>query len=268
MNKIYKLYARFFAKPVFEKWNLRLFRFALSGLGVLNYWNNDLSGEKYFINKILSKYVKDKPIFLDVGANIGNYTNLLLNKYPNSEIHLFEPHPKNFKKLEKREFGKKLFLNNLAVSEENGSIEIFDYRDNDGSTHASVYREVIVDIHKGEAVSYQVGKTTLDDYLNKKKIIKVNLLKIDVEGHELQVLKGASKAINNGNIKIVHFEFNEMNIESGTFLKDIINMLENFNFYRLLPKSLLPLKSYRAITHELFAFQNIIAIRKDIDLEI
>jgi len=221
MDKLYKIYARLFAKKIFEQWNLQLFRFALSGLGVLNYWNNNLSGEEYFIDKILSKYTKEDPIFFDVGANIGNYTNLLSKKYHNSKIHLFEPHPKNFKKLQNRKFGKNCFLNNMALSEEEGSIEIFDYKYNDGSSHASVYKEVIEKIHKGEAVSYHVEKSTIDDYVSDKKIIEISLLKIDVEGHELQVLKGASKAINSGNIRIVHFEFNEMNVESATFFKDI-----------------------------------------------
>lgn len=51
MNKLYKLYARIFSKPIFEKWNLRLLRFALSGLGILNYYNNKLSGKGHFIEK-------------------------------------------------------------------------------------------------------------------------------------------------------------------------------------------------------------------------
>jgi len=46
-----------------------------------------------------------------------------------------------------------------------------------------------------------------------------------------------------------------------------MEILDKFNFYRLLPNSLLPLNNYRAITYELFAFQNIIAIKKDIDLK-
>lgn len=267
MKKLYKLYAKLFAKPVFKKWNLRLFRFALSGLGILNFYNNQLSGEEYFIKNILQKYINNRPIFFDIGANVGNYSKLLATKFPNSSLNLFEPHPKNFKKLRTKKFTEKTWLNNFAVSEELGNIEIFDYKNNDGSSHASVYKEVIEDIHKAEAVSHTVDKITLDKYIFEKSITEIDLLKIDVEGHELQVLKGASNAINNGHIKIVHFEFNEMNVESGTFLKDIIEILDQFNFYRLLPKSLLALKGYRAITHELFAFQNIVAIRKDIDQE-
>jgi len=267
MNKLYKLYARIFSKPIFEKWNLRLLRFALSGLGILNYYNNKLSGEGHFIEKVLPKYIKGRPVFFDVGANVGNYSKLLATEFPNSILHLFEPHPKNFQKLGTKEFTEQVFLNNLAVSEEQGALEIFDYKYNDGSSHASVYKGVIEDIHKGESVSHKVKKITLDDYIIEKSITEISLLKIDVEGHELQVLKGASKAIYDGSIKIIHFEFNEMNVESRTFLKDIISLLDEYNFYRLLPNSLLPLNNYRALTYELFAYQNVAAIRKDIDKE-
>lgn len=267
MNKLYKWYAKIFARPFFYKWNFRLFRFALSGLGILNYYDQNVSGEKHFVNKVLPKYLGRSPIVVDVGANLGNYSKLLLNKFPDAELHLFEPHPETFKKLDANEFNAKTYFNNLALSNSNGKIEIFDYKNRDGSSHASVYKGVITNIHQSETVTHEVDKITLDKYINERDIESIDLLKVDVEGHELKVFNGADKAINEFKIRIVYFEFNEMNIESDTFLKDILDILQNYNIYRMLPNSLLPLRVYRAITHEIFAYQNILAIRKDIDQE-
>ena len=58
-----------------------------------------------------------------------------------------------------------------------------------------------------------------------------------------------------------------MNVESRSFLNDFFVELNNFSFYRMLPKSLLPINRYRPVTHEIFAYQNIVAIRKDVDKE-
>jgi len=268
MNKFYKLYARFFALPILYKWNYMLFRCSLSGLGILNYQNRQISGEKSFINKTLPKYVNKNPVFFDVGGNVGIYSKSLLNIYPNSVIHIFEPHPKNAKVLFNDDFSRNILINDIALSSEKGSFKLFDYSHIEGSSHASVYRGVIENIHKGEATSYLVKKNTLDNYVEEHNIKVIDLLKIDVEGHELNVLEGSKESIKNRKIKIVHFEFNEMNVESRCFMYDFRKKLEDFNFYRLLTTGLLPLKIYKPLTNEIFAYQNIVAIRKDIDKEI
>jgi hypothetical protein len=75
----------------------------------------------------------------------------------------------------------------------------------------------------------------------------------------LNVLKGAQKLIESKSINIIAFEFNMMNIVKRVFLKDFINILPGYSFYRLLQDGLIPL-SYNNL-QEIFAYQNIIAIR-------
>jgi hypothetical protein len=65
--------------------------------------------------------------------------------------------------------------------------------------------------------------------------------------------------INGGNIKIIQFEFNEMNIVSRVFLKDFYQILKAYKIYRLCETELIPLFHYDSI-NEIFKFQNIIAI--------
>ena len=87
----------------------------------------------------------------------------------------------------------------------------------------------------------------------------VDFLKIDVEGHELAVLRGAERMLGAGSIRLIQFEFNEMNVVSRTFLRDFRLLLPNYTMYRLLPKGLLPLGEVPVLT-ELFAYQNILAV--------
>ena len=103
---------------------------------------------------------------------------------------------------------------------------------------------------------------TLDNFAKKEKIKKIDFLKIDIEGNELSVLEGAKNLIKGNKISLIEFEFNEMNAYSRTFFKDFINLLPNFKFYRIMPKGLYKLGPYKPITHEIFAFQNILAVKK------
>ena len=98
----------------------------------------------------------------------------------------------------------------------------------------------------------------------KEKIDRISLLKIDTEGTEYDVLMGGKETLKQGKIDIIQFEFNEMNVYSRTFMKDFVEILPKYEFFRLMPYGLYPMGEYRPSTWEIFAFQNIAAIRKDI----
>ena len=77
----------------------------------------------------------------------------------------------------------------------------------------------------------------------------------------MKVLEGARELILGKMINIIAFEFNEMNVISRVFLKDFFNILPEYNFFRLLQDGYISL-SYSSL-NEIFAYQNIIAVRKD-----
>jgi len=93
---------------------------------------------------------------------------------------------------------------------------------------------------------------------------KFDLLKIDTEGNEYKILRGAQKALSEGRIKAIQFEFSGINVVSRAFFKDFYDLLSpKYILYRLLPNSFLPIKKYDEFLFlELFAYQNFIAIRK------
>jgi len=182
--------------------------------------------------------------------------------FPKAIIHSFEPHPKTYIKLEACANKHMFFAHNVGVGERITELKLYDYAatNESGSQHASIFKGVIEDIHNNTAQSFDINLTTLDSFVNEKHITKIDLLKIDTEGNELGVLKGASECLNNKVIDIIHFEFNEMNVVSRIYMKDFFDILCNFKFYRMLSDGLVPI-TYNPLSCEIFAYQNIVAIR-------
>lgn len=78
----------------------------------------------------------------------------------------------------------------------------------------------------------------------------------------MDVIKGGLNAINNGLIDVIQFEFNYTNIISHSFLYDFFNLLTNYDFYRILRKGIVKIANIPF--NEIFLYQNIIAIRKNL----
>lgn len=236
-----------------------LYMESLHALGILNYTNADVTGERHFLTWYLRQI--PTPIVFDVGANKGGYSKLVLKLSPEAIVHAFEPNPITFEILS--EVGAPgLYLHHVALGEEPGLITLFDYEGQDASEHASVYRDVFEFIHKKAATAHNVKCETIDNITETLNIDRIDLLKIDTEGHELAVLKGAKSLIDSGRISAIQFEFNEMNVISRTFFRDYVELLPTYRFFRLLPDGLLPLATYRPIDCEIFAFQNILCLHK------
>jgi hypothetical protein len=119
---------------------------------------------------------------------------------------------------------------------------------------------VIEQIHNAEPDQHVVDVIDLDTFSRDHDISIIHLLKIDTEGHELEVLKGAANMLRENRIRAIQFEFNEMNVVSRVFFKDFCDLLPNYKFYRMLSHGLGPLDPYSPLWCELFAFQNIVAL--------
>lgn len=262
LEKLISFYVFWFARLRFSKFNKLLFRLSLSGLGILNYKTSTVSGERAF----LKKYLQDKEgILIDVGANHGNYIKEALLVKPTMKVYAFEPHPQTFSKLSESLAGyDNVLLINKGLSSANGILNLYDYPSKEGSQHASLFEDVITEIHGSRiAVAHEVELTTLDDFVELEKIEKITLLKIDTEGNELEVLTGGRNTLSEGKIKAVHFEFNEMNVASRAFFKDFWKILDRYRFYRLLPNEMLEIINYNPLSCEIFAYQNIVAILQE-----
>jgi FkbM family methyltransferase len=157
---------------------------------------------------------------------------------------------------------------NLGCGKSKSKLELYDYENKDGSSHASLYRGAINELRQCNSVSHIVDIIDIDSFISEQNIQKVSLLKIDVEGNEYSVFEGLKEALKKGIIEIIHFEFNEMNIFSRTFFKDFYDLLEDYQLFRMLPNHLLPLDTYSPIFCEIFAYQNIVAVHKNYRLNL
>lgn len=177
------------------------------------------SGELILVKKIIESQL-NKAIIFDVGANIGDFSNLIINELTGKvdvELHSFEPSKVTFKKLEENvKLNKNIFLNNLALGNKQGEAELFF--DEAGSGLASLTKRKLKHFNIKFDSSEKVIIETLDNYCDSNNIRNIDLLKIDVEGHELDVLKGGSEMFNNKRIKMVSFEFGGTNNRYKNFL--------------------------------------------------
>lgn len=263
---ILKIWTALAANRRFYKINKLLIDCGMRGIGILNYKTTHLSGEEHLVSHILPSLGLTKPLCLDVGANVGGYSRMLLDHFPEARIICMEPHPATFAELQSN-LKHKAELIPKGAGELPGNLTLYDRSDSEGggSEHATLYPEVITGIHQQNSHSVQIEITTIDDVLAEKEIAEVDLLKIDTEGHELAVLKGAANLIKSRGVKIIQLEFNVMNLVSRVFVADIVKTLPGYRGYRMLPASLIPLNDDPVYT-EIFAFQNLLFIRENLTI--
>ena len=76
----------------------------------------------------------------------------------------------------------------------------------------------------------EINTSTVDDFCKENKIEKIDLLKIDTEGHEEHILKGASNTLNEKKIEVVYTEISDKKSSFESKKSRIINYLKNFNY--------------------------------------
>jgi FkbM family methyltransferase len=240
---------------------------ALNQMGILKYQNSYVSGEKYVMEKVLKQWLgKTSLTVFDVGANSGNYSLELREALPDALIFAFEPNPITFELLKSnlRHPNDKCFCLGFGDIAENRII--YTYSNEPACEQASLYKTVITDFHERQSLEINIELATVDKFCQEYNIETVDFLKIDTEGNELNVLKGAKQMLDEHRIAIIQFEFNHMNVISRVFLKDFFDILSDYNIYRLDTDRLIPLPVYHS-THEIFRFQNLLAISKKLKHE-
>lgn len=198
-------------------------------------------------------------VLFDVGANAGSYTQVLQRFSPGSTIHAFEPHPRTFQTLQ-RTAQAGTTLVNMAMSDRAGTMQLFDFASDDGSTQASL-AEAAVGMFDPATVSHTVEVTTLDDYMERTGIGWIDLLKIDTEGFDINVLRGARKALARRAIRAIQFEFIPADIALHVSMRDFFEVLQGFRLHRLcLNGELMPLPRYDVKRCEIYITQNLVAL--------
>lgn len=200
------------------------------------------------------------PTLIDLGGNIGAWSLEFKKVYPESEIYILEPSPAAFEKLVSNTKNlKNINVYNLAVDIENGTRLL--HSDQPGSGMASLYERNLdhfgIEIQSTESVEC----IKIDDFIQQNEITP-NCLKIDIEGHELSILRSVSSI--GQKFRVILFEFGGCNIDSQTYFREFWYFFKsnNYTLFRVSPSGLKKIKKYNE-SLETFRTTNYIAVAQD-----
>jgi FkbM family methyltransferase len=213
------------------------------------------SGEETIWRKLRASAKANQELCVfDVGANEGQFLEMIASGLGgvSFRVHAFEPSEKAFAILRQKAGAQpSVVLNNFALGREQGEAKLF--YEKTGSGLGSLYKRRLdhfgIDFNQSATVSVQ----TLDQYCAKQGIQRIDLLKLDVEGYELQVLYGAQRMFSERRIGMVSFEFGGCNIDSRTFLQDFYYFFKErgMTISRITPSGYLwPIYNYREIDEQ------------------
>jgi FkbM family methyltransferase len=187
--------------------------------------DNDLvsNGEKLVQTVALQSKVSPVTVF-DVGANVGRWTDSLVESAHSLQVpvrvHAFEPCQETFAELSERiRTWPEVSLNNKACSRRVGTATMHVYGSGFGTN------SLVEPLDAHNRMSEEVQLTTIDLYCETNSIGMIDLLKIDAEGHDFDVIFGASGMLDRKAVRYIQFEYNQRWIGSRNYLRDVFAFL-------------------------------------------
>tara|TARA_Y100000022_G_scaffold161429_1_gene144519 strand:- start:624 stop:1505 length:882 start_codon:yes stop_codon:yes gene_type:complete len=182
------------------------------------------------LNNFIKSRIKNPSTALDIGANIGNHSVRLFSKLF-SHVHCFEPNEKSFEllKINVNDLSN-VTIHNIGLSNKSDDLSFKEIKTNMGSSKIDL-KDYDGDKNSNPNVSLKKIKVKeLDSFLDTIKG-RIDFIKIDVEGHELEALQGAKKTIRKFN-PIIGFE--ENHVKKNGYSK-VMDFLKNkgYTFYTI-----------------------------------
>lgn len=186
----------------------------------------------------------DGKVIFDIGCNIGVFSLWLNKNYNNITVHCFEPIPDLFNAASNninhnKKNNNTFFINNFGLSSEKNTLEInyFPYvsglstlyndineKENAVESAYSKVHRIIWHILTRNKKKLDIQVKTVNEYINKNNITNIDLVKLDVEGAELDIMKGFGE-----NINIVKEYIIEIENYRKNYLDNIKSLLNDFH---------------------------------------
>lgn len=232
---------------------------AYLGRSAIEYYENrnyDMSSNGEL--RLLRKLAPFQPrVVFDVGANIGEWSQIATRLFPSAKLYAFEPAPETFLQLQRNladEPRTEVFQQGLSERE-----EVVQFRFYPGHTSQASRYEFTV---REEPQLIDVQLVQGDRFCQERGIDHIDLLKVDTEGADLDVLRGFDGMLSRGQVDVVQFEYGRINIKSRALLCDFYDYLlaRGFRIGKLFPRRV----EFRPYTlrHENFIGPNFVAVRE------
>ncbi len=195
-------------------------------------------------------------VVFDLGANRGQWTRELYRLAGDrvARVFAFEPSQACAEALASLPFAG-LTVVGSAVGSRRGNAVL--HSDRSGSIHGSLHHRY--DFPQG--VREKVGVVTLDDLVATTDLEVIHFLKMDIEGNELEALRGASALLGARRVCALSFEFGNNNVNSRTFFRDYWELLtaHGFRLFRITGPKLLPIREYSTDLEDFVGVTNYVA---------
>ena len=219
-------------------------------------WGND--SVKYEVEACLMLLGGIPEVFIDIGANHGDYASEVLKFHPFVECHLFEPSSACVYSLTSRFSSfKHIHINQCALGDRSTRSSL--YAPDHGSAYASLSERRLTHHNIKMNPLEEVCITRFDEYWRDDR--PIDYVKIDVEGFEMAVLSGFGSFISRA--KLIQFEFGSAHIDSRLYFQDFWYFFaqHGFDIYRITPGGPRKVKAYKD-RDECFSTTNYIALNQ------
>jgi len=213
----------------------------MENVGESNLRNSEFKN-KFTREKLLQKVIgKNNPIIFDIGAHEGQSILFFSKLFPDAFIYSFEPDPDTFKILSNIT-SENLKLENIALSDKTGETSFYknsishtnslfkvNHNSKDSISISNAKSENNETFFNGLNQEIKVKTSTLDFYISSNNIKTIDLLKIDVQGAEVNVLNGAFSSLQKTKCVILEISFYDY-YETQTSFFDIEKILSPMGF--------------------------------------
>jgi FkbM family methyltransferase len=182
-------------------------------------------------------------VILDVGANVGRWTQWTAAQARHARIHAFESDPRAYEALERatRDLHN-VERHRIALGSREGTATL--YAVGDLTPLSSLHQRELGAFGLETAASAEVTLTTADAFCAEHGIAHVGFIKADVEGHEHDLISGAAGLLAEGAIDVLQFEYGGTYIDAGRRLSDVLRLVppDRYAIFKLVPWGVMPVE--------------------------